>query len=330
MNLAELYQDLAAAQPVSAVGVERRLAPHCPLDLFAFAEKPSNRLGLRVVLPSVALEISQDLPTLRGLTLTRQKRAEGISLILSASSEAFHDVFVSLVSDLAAQAEQETEARAAAAALLDRLARWQTFLKNLPPEGLGPEAQRGLYGELWLLRHHVLAQGAALEAVQSWTGPLRTGKDFQFLGGSVEVKTSVAGGDQRLEIHGERQLDDMGLPALLLVHLSLEPVQALGETLPAMVQAVRAMTGAEFGAQQALEDRLREVGYLDVHEPKYRTPGYLVREFNLFQVRDGFPRLTEALLMPGVGNVNYKITVSTCEPFRVAEDALRALWGTGK
>lgn len=328
MTPAELYEDLAQA-PAVAGRVERRLAPQCPLDLFAFAEKPTNRLGFRIRLPASALAEGHDVPSLRGLQLTRQNDAEGISLILTASSPAFHDVFVSLVTDLTGQAARETEKMVAAAALLDRLARWQTFLKNLPPEGLGPEAQRGLYGELWLLRHHVLAQGAVLKAVQSWTGPFRTNKDFQFLGGSVEVKTSIAGGDQRLEIHGERQLDDAGLPALLLAHLSLEPVQAAGETLPAMVQAVRAMTDGEFTAQQALEDRLREVGYLNVHDPKYGTPGYLVREFNLFHVHDGFPRLTETLLMPGVGNVNYKITVSACEPFRVAEDALRALWETG-
>ncbi len=325
MNLTQLYQELTQASAVSGA-VERRLVPLCPLDLFAFAEKPSNRLGFRVVLPASALADGQELPGLRGLTLMRQTRSDGVSLILSAATDAFHEVFVSLVSDLAAQAEQETDARAGAASLLDRLARWQTFLKNLPPEGLDPEAQRGLYGELWLLRHYILPHLTVAEAVKSWTGPFRTGKDFQFVGGSVEVKTSVSGGDQRLEIHGERQLDDAGLPALMLGHLSLEPVQAAGETLAAMVGAVRMAAEGEFAAHQALEDRLREAGYFDVHEEKYRAPGYLIRAYNLYQVQEGFPRLTEALLPPGVGNVTYKVTVSACEPYRVDESRLRDLW----
>ncbi len=326
MTLAALYEDLAKADAASGM-VERRRAPQCPLDLFAFAEKPSNRLGFRIVLPPGSLAEGQDLPSLRGLQLARQNRPEGVSLILTAASPAFHDVFVSLASDLIGQAEQETDRDTAAAALLGRLARWQAFLKNLPPEGLGPEAQRGLYGELWLLRHHILPHWLLGASVRAWTGPFRTGKDFQFTGGSVEVKTSIAGGDQKLEIHGERQMDDAGLPCLLLAHLSLEIVQEAGETLPAMVGAVRALVGEDFAAYQALEDRLREVGYLDVHEAKYRQMGYLVREYNVFRVQEGFPRLTEALLPPGVGNVTYKITVSACESFRVAETDLRALWG---
>jgi hypothetical protein len=325
MVLAELYEDLAQSPAVSGT-VERRLAPQCPLDIFAFAEKPSNRLGFRIVLPPTALAEGQDLPNLRGLHLARQNRADGLNLILTAALPAFHEVFISLASDLVGQAEHETKRDVAAAALLGRLARWQAFLKHLPLEGLGPEAQRGLYGELWLMRHRILTRWTASEAVRAWTGPFRTEKDFQFAGGSVEVKTSIAGGDQKLEIHGERQMDDTGLLCLLLAHLSLEPVQEAGETLPAMVHAVRAIVSDDFAAQQALDDRLREAGYLDAHEAKYKTPGYLVREFNLFHVREGFPRLTEAMLPPGVGNVKYKITVSACELFRAQESQLWALW----
>ena len=326
-ELAALYTELAEASTQPGQ-LERRLAPLCPLDLFAFAEKPSSHLGLRVVLPKGLVSAGQELPDLRGLYLERRIAENSVSLILSPKTEAFRDVFVSLAADLVMQAEQKSAegAAAAGAALWDRLTRWQAFLKGLPPEGLGPEAQRGLYGELWVLRSCILPNLSAEDAFSSWTGPLRTSKDFQFVNGALEIKTSTASGDQKIEINGEGQLDDTGLPSLFLAHLSIEVTAAIGETLAEAVKTVRAVAANTFEASQKLEDRLRAVGYFDIHEAKYQSPHYLVHAFNVFRVREGFPRLTPIALPPGVGNVTYKLTVSACEPFRVPESEIKTLW----
>lgn len=327
LELAALYTDLAEASTQPGQ-LERRLVPLCSLDLFAFAEKPSSQLGLRVILPKGLVSAGQELPELRGLSLQRRITESNVSLILSPKTEAFRDVFVSLAADLVMQAEQKSAegAAAAGAALWDRLMRWQAFLKGLPAEGLGSEAQRGLYGELWVLRSCILPHLSAENAVTAWTGPLRTSKDFQFVNGALEVKTSTVSGDQKLEINGEGQLDDAGLPSLFLVHLSIEATIATGETLAEAVKTIRAVAADTFEASQRLEDRLRAVGYFDIHEVKYQSPHYLVHAFNVFRVQENFPRLTPVALPPGVGNVTYKLTVSACEPFRVAESEIRTLW----
>jgi hypothetical protein len=326
LELAALYTELAEASTQPGQ-LERRLAPLCPLDLFAFAEKPSSHLGLRVVLPIGLVSAGQELPELRGLSLERRIAESNVSLILSPKTEAFRDVFVSLAADLVMQAEQKSTegATAAGAALWDRLMRWQAFLKGLPPEGLGPEAQRGLYGELWVLRSCILPHLSAEDTFSAWTGPLRTSKDFQFVNGALEVKTSTASGDQKIEINGEGQLDNAGLPSLFLAHLSIEATVATGETLVEIVKGIRVAANT-FEASQKLEDRLRAVGYFDIHEAKYEAPCYMVRVLNVFHVKEGFPRLTPTALPPGVGNVTYKLTVSACEPFRAPESEIRSLW----
>jgi hypothetical protein len=297
--------------------VERLLAFQCHLDLFAFVEKPSNSLGFRAILPNAAVVDDSVLPNLRGLRLNREDSVAGVSLNLIATSGSFHDVFISLVSDLLNQSAKAETADLAAAALLERLTKWHMFLRNLPAEGLSPSEQRGLYGELWFLRHEVLARRPALEAVKAWTGPSRAGKDFQFSHGAVEVKTSIADGDPKLEIHGERQLDSTGYSRLALALLSLVQLQSGGETLPQMVAATRALAIDNVFAQQEIEDRLLESGYWDVHEGNYVGVGYLVRGLDLFDVRPGFPRIVGSDLPVGVGGVTYYISVSACSVFKI-------------
>ena len=324
MNIAEIYQELMTSPAASGV-MERRAAPACPLSLFLFVEKPANRLGFRVQFASALLSEGAPLPQFRGLEFSRSRQSGQAVLILRPIGEAYKDVFVVLVDDIVTHASGQTSEAEAAAALLDRLGRWQTFLQNLRPEGLAPEEQRGLYGELWFLRHRLLPHIPADDAVHAWTGTARTVKDFQFPGGAVEMKTTTASTDPHLQINGARQLDDEGLNRLFLAYLALEPVQGSGETLPMMVSEVRALMHGSLTAGKRLEDKLREAGYLDVHAPRYEQPGYLQRESQVFQVAAGFPRLTERDLPAGVGDLHYRVSVAECRHHLAADVDLMAL-----
>lgn len=324
MNIAETYQELMASPAASGV-MERRAAPACPLNLFLFVEKPTNRLGFRVQFASALLSEGTPLPQFRGLEFSRTRPAGQAVLILRPTGEAYKDVFVVLVDDIVTHASSQTSEAEAAAALLDRLGRWQTFLQNLRPEGLTLEEQRGLFGELWFLRHRLLPHIPADDAVHAWTGPARTVKDFQFPGGAIEMKTTSASTDPHLHINGARQLDDAGLDRLYLAYLALEPMQGSGETLPAMVSEVRVLVRGSLTASQRLEDNLREAGYLDVHAPRYEQPGYLQREALVFHVADGFPRLTERDLPAGVGDIHYRISVAECRHHLAADADVVAL-----
>lgn len=324
MSIAEIYQGMVDATAVSGT-VERRAVPACPLNLFLFAEKPANRLGFRVQFASALLSEGVPLPQLRGLEFSRSRQSGQAVLILRPTGEAYKDVFVVLVDDIVTRASSQTSEAEAAAALLDRLGRWQTFLQNLRPEGLAPEEQRGLFGELWFLRHRLLPHIPADDAVHAWTGTARTVKDFQFPGGAIEMKTTSASTDPHLHINGARQLDDEGLDRLYLAYLALEPMQGSGETLPAMVSEVRVLVRGSLTASQRLEDNLREAGYLDVHAPRYEQPGYFQREALVFHVGDGFPRLTERDLPAGVGDLHYRISVAECRHHLAAEADVVAL-----
>ncbi len=113
----------------------------------------------------------------------------------------------------------------------------------------------------------------------------------------------------------------------MLVHHSVEILRDGRDTLPSLVSRVRkAAAGNPLAG--VLEDRLIQSGYLDAHEPSYRRTGYLLRATEPFEVRDGFPRITETDLPNGIGGVRYTIAMAACAPFEVAMSSLTALLGS--
>jgi hypothetical protein len=146
--------------------------------------------------------------------------------------------------------------------------------------------------------------------------------------GSVEVKSTATNQPQIVRVSSERQLDETGTPALHLLHVSLDVHRDSGESLPQIVDGLRSAIAGGTGAA-LFDDRLLDAGYADLHAPKYAHTGYTVRETNFFELRDGFPRITEHDLPPGVGGVSYSLTVAVCLPFVVDDGVvLESLQGS--
>jgi hypothetical protein len=186
------------------------------------------------------------------------------------------------------------------------------------PQGLAARRQRGLFAELLTIRDHLIPLVAFDEAVLAWRGPDGAPRDFELGGSAIEIKSSSANEPQVVLVHGERQLDDTELDALVLVHQSLEVLRDAGETLPHIVADLRRL-GAAHPEAGTLADRLIQSGYLDIHEPLYRRTGYAVRRTSFFHVQHGFPRITEKDLVDGVGAVRYSLAIDACRDYEVNE-----------
>lgn len=76
----------------------------------------------------------------------------------------------------------------------------------------------------------------------------------------------------------------------------------------------------EAPARTIFEDKLYASGYIRAHAPLYTT-GYVYRTVSAYQVQEGFPRLVEADIPTGVGDVRYSVALSSCAPFETSMDA---------
>jgi hypothetical protein len=111
----------------------------------------------------------------------------------------------------------------------------------------------------------------------------------------------------RLWIANEKQLDEAPFRQLALAHVRLDDGSAQGESLPRLVKRCRSRFEQDPFAARHFDNRLLEAGYLDAHASLYESRSWQVSSLRFFHVHGDFPRLTEANLPPGVGDITYSI-----------------------
>ncbi|MFE7032172.1 PD-(D/E)XK motif protein [Streptomyces sp. NPDC057621] len=325
------WRDLEA--PQTAQGRSSiRLHPDAPLDVFLSVSHPAHRrmLVLRTDARSadhIVRSVTR-LPSAAGLemNLSAVSRLEyELQVVLTADEH--REVFNPLVTDVADTVRGAPGAAAALTAAVERFERWQDLLRSVGKDGLGPEARRGLVGELLLLCDRVLPVVGASEAVGSWAGPSGANQDFHLSAVAIETKASMAKRPRNIRIASERQLDDTGTPSLLLSLVMLDERRGgSGESLNRLVDRVREQLTST-AVRADFDGRLVRAGYLPSHRDLYEEPRYTLRDLRSWHVRDEFPRLVEADLPEGVGDCTYSLSISGLDRYRATADEVTALIG---
>lgn len=297
----------------------RRILPNLNYDVYLVIEQPSGMRMLMICADRSSIEKSIVFPTSSGFEVRRMlfPEDEKIALQLVLTNNRYKDIFTALVQDIAENIAFIPVETDAVQMLANRLRRWQIFLEKHDLEGLSEEIQHGLYGELWLLRQVVIPR-FGLNSLRYWLGPEGANQDFSFEGCAVEVKTTVSQNPQKLSISNENQLDETRLNKLFLMHLSLD-VRSNGETLPEIVESLRAILGKDSSSRELFEKRLFQIGYLDIHAPKYSETSYKHRTSGYFKIEQDFPRIVPADLKQGIVQVRYSIEISACRPYAITE-----------
>lgn len=314
--------DDAAAGKSDAAGWLLRLArPDVGCPLFAAVEITTHRRAILLRLPIASVPPRRQWPSCKGLDPLTLKFGGDEHFGVALKDTRFRDVFSSLAEDLVRRVSEAATPAEQSSAFLGQLGRWQKFLTT-SPEGLSDEAQRGLWGELYFLRAHLLPT-LGLSAVVGWKGAEHSHQDFQFDGGAIEVKTTIAKQPQVVRISTERQLDNESWPALILHVVALDIRQGSGETLPDIIVSLRSALKADVASRETFEDSLLQAGYLDMHAARYADLGYVVRSETSLHVIDGFPSLTERVLPAGVCDVTYGLAIAACGTFTMNSAELK-------
>jgi hypothetical protein len=322
MRIDELWAALEA-DPAANCGWWLRLArPDVKCPLFAALKGDTRTRGILLRLPSTEIPPRRRWPRCRGLEALAVEIDGAAHFGVMLKEPRFADVFTALAEDLVRRVISASGATEQSQTFLGQLARWQKFLAA-SIDGLGDEAQRGLWGELRVLRDLLLpALGHA--AVSGWKGPGKAHQDFQLPGGALEVKTTLAKQPQVVRIASERQLDAADWPALFFHVIALDVREGRAESLPEMVASVRAAV-ADSVARETFEDALLASGYLDAHAARYFGRGYVVRSERTFRVKRGFPAIVERDLPRGVGAVVYGLDVEACARFATTAAVVAAV-----
>ncbi len=243
-----------------------------------------------------------------------------IFLNLVLVDKQFIDLFDTLVADVISAIVDESEIKTILKNYSNRLIKWQSLFERFRQQGLTPEEQRGLFGELFFIRKFLKVNPDFPNVIYSWIGVEKQIRDFQYGKWSVEVKTTHGNNHQKIYINSERQLDTKNLDNLFVHHLSLDVRHQSGETLNQLVETITEILTTDFTALNLFQKKLLEAGYYNHHRQLYSETGYYIRQGIFYRVGHCFPRIEERDIRTGVGDVKYSIVVSQCSDFIEAEE----------
>jgi hypothetical protein len=242
------------------------------------------------------------------------------TLLFKLINKQHKDIFSVLCEDLIASIQDETNENKLVKTLLNRFEKWKLLFTKIISQGLLPDEQRGLFGELYFLRKFLLQSKNNQLALNAWVGPEREVRDFQLNDWGLEVKTTHGNNHQKVQISSERQLDITHLDKLFLYHISLEKIQESGESLNQIIASIIGFIESDSIALNRFKSKLFEAGYFEKHASFYDSIGYFIRQANFYKVHNDFPRIQENEIRSGVGDVKYSIIISQCEIYKQSED----------
>jgi hypothetical protein len=275
-----------------------------------------------------------DLPKLKNLEIRFQTLPGGPILYIRLKDRAQLELFETLCRDVMAASDlAETEAEALERAI-GRTFRWHYLLRGGKLEMLSEEAQKGLIGEIEVLKM-LMATIGEKPALAAWTGPSGAPKDFELKADCIEVKARRGASQPFVKITSEHQLADVPDRRLWLAVLAVDKVQRPhGRTLTEHVDEVKArLEATEPSAIMDWDMRLADAGYDALHD--YSAWRWIVAAPEFHAVAEGFPRVAAPIPL-GVTGITYSLALSACAPWStdwnnvrsklVGEYQLGAIW----
>ena len=223
------------------------------------------------------------------------------------------ELFETLCRDVMAAGElAQTEAEALERAI-GRTFRWHYLLRGGKLEVLSEDAQKGLIGEIEVLKLLISDLGAK-PAVTAWTGPSGAPKDFELRADCIEVKARRGASQPFVKITSEHQLADVPDRRLWLAVLAVDKVQPPhGRTLTEYVSEVTDIfERTEPSAILDWDLHLADAGYDGSHD--YTAWRWIVSAPEFHSVEEGFPRIAAPVPL-GVSAITYALALSACTPF---------------
>jgi hypothetical protein len=303
--------------PSKDVSALRADADH-PLDLYWAKDHIGRYLFVYEYDSDRKLEESVT-PDLVGIeTLSMEVSPGRARLVLILKDKADWELFFSICNDLLSTTRPIKNFQGAVDAILQRLYKWQDFLKKNRSNILSEDKIKGLIGELIFLKSHLIPKYGITDSVKFWCGPEGAPQDFNVNDSAVEVKCQAGTTLPCVKIASPDQLSPQ-LPFTYLYVVTLgKSTQDNSASINLLSLIEDVQRELQHGSAQAAErffDLLCDADYY--HSGKYLEYNYLLLEERAYEVRDAFPRVCPEDLAAGVVKLTYSLSLAECEPFLI-------------
>lgn len=196
--------------------------------------------------------------------------------------------------------------------LQTRYLSWKRMFK--PNRGFLTESEiMGLIGELLYMRDYMVPIHGVDAALESWTGPEKTHKDFSLNDTWYEIKT-ISSGKESVRISSLEQLDSDIIGYLVVYSLERMSPSFNGVRLNELVAQI--MDLIPIAIQRDLLLAKLELYDYDF-SPEYDNFVYSLTDCQKYLVQGDFPRLVRKDIPISVSRIQYEIVLSEIEQYKL-------------
>src|ERR1035437_4715390 len=173
MKINEIWSELEKDTSFTKGLLMRRYSGIVLPDIFVALQQPEKLLCIAV---SINKDIEIDITSFLKLQeiqeelLNANNNSESQTLLFKLINPLHKDIFSVLCEDLITSVTSETNQRKLVKTILNRFEKWKSLFNKISSNGLCPEEQRGLYGELYFLRKFLLLTSEHQKVINSWVG----------------------------------------------------------------------------------------------------------------------------------------------------------------
>jgi hypothetical protein len=288
-----------------------------PLDFF-WAKDHLNRYLFVYEYPSKSELVIQKPPDLEGIGTNSFIYEKVARLIFSLKDKDNWELFYALCLNLMSATNKATIPEKAPYLILNRLKRWQRFLKKSKLDILAEENIKGLIGELLFLKNWVIPHFGVSDAIKFWLGPEGAPQDFSINDLAVEVKCQLGSTKPIIKISSldqlNTQLSNLALYVVTLGKSTLEHKNSIN--LPCLINEIEKVVENEASPSlNRFQELLIEIGY--IFKEKYYEYNYLFLGERAFNVEGEFPRVLPMELKEGIEYLRYNINLLDCVDYEI-------------
>tara|TARA_B100000519_G_C14196096_1_gene415515 strand:+ start:54 stop:1037 length:984 start_codon:yes stop_codon:yes gene_type:complete len=255
-------------------------------------------------------------PSWEGTLIQKRETESGnYFVVLKLIDDECNHIFNALLNDVIVQIKETSNNSEALTCFIDLLFKWSEFFKKHGKKVLSEQRQRGLFGELYFIKHHLAGKIDGHKVIHFWKGHELKHHDFSFPNGALEVKTTIRKAHKKVVISSEKQLDDTGFDNLFLYCITLNMDSNSGQSLTGLVNELYEFFNDFPGASMLFSNYLNNSGYLEEHEEHYDENKYIFKKEYLFKVSDDFPKITDP--PEGIGDIKYSLMIASVVDFSV-------------
>ncbi len=241
----------------------------------------------------------------------RQDGTYGITF--SLTDHTYLDHFICFCADMIRASASLKGSRKASDFLCARYVQWQKAFSKNNNGLLSPSEIKGLIGEMYFLKSHMIPKYGEAYALDSWCGPEMSDQDFECGDIWFEVKSTVSGSPS-VTISSVEQLDVDRIGHLVVVILDkTSAADASGLTLNKTYHLLRDSLSSELLAQK-LDTILLSFGYYE--NETYDNFHFHYNGTVFYFVDSTFPCIRKRDLPIAAQNVRYDLSLAAIETFK--------------